>query len=169
MTQNPDAVATLGVHRVVARQPIVAKDDHLVAFRMVFRQTSATPTAIGPYGPTFTAEVMADDAAFDIGALVGDKQLYCRPWPEVLAGAVPVTLPPRRSMLEVSHELLSAPQTLDHALRLAADGYPVAVELREWRPELAALADVASLVRQIGRTDLLPLIGTEGFAAAQMR
>lgn len=29
--------------------------------------------------------------------------------------------------------------------------------------------DVASLVRQIGRTDLLPLIGTEGFAAAQMQ
>ena len=51
MTQIPDAVATLGVHRVVARQPIIAKDDHLVAFRMIFRQTSPTPTAIGPFGP----------------------------------------------------------------------------------------------------------------------
>lgn len=29
--------------------------------------------------------------------------------------------------------------------------------------------DVASLVRQIGRTELLPLVGTEGFAAAEMR
>jgi hypothetical protein len=29
--------------------------------------------------------------------------------------------------------------------------------------------DVASLVRQIGRTDLLPLLGTEGFAAGQMK
>ena len=29
--------------------------------------------------------------------------------------------------------------------------------------------DVASLVRQIGRPELLPLIGVEGFAAAQMR
>ena len=29
--------------------------------------------------------------------------------------------------------------------------------------------DVASLVRQIGRADVLPLIGVEGFAAAQMR
>ena len=28
--------------------------------------------------------------------------------------------------------------------------------------------DVASLVRQIGRTELLPLLGVEGFAAAQM-
>lgn len=147
MTQIPDAVATLGVHRVVARQPIVAKDDHLVAFRMIFRQTAPTPTAIGPYGPTFTAEVMADEAAFDIGALVGDKQLYCRPWPEVLAGAVPVTLPPRRSMLEVGHDLLVGAHTLDDARRLAGGGYPVALELRDWRPELASLVDVASVVR----------------------
>ncbi len=29
--------------------------------------------------------------------------------------------------------------------------------------------DVASLVRQIGRADVLPLLGVEGFAAAQMR
>ena len=29
--------------------------------------------------------------------------------------------------------------------------------------------DVASLVRQIGRTDLLPIVGNEHFAAAQMR
>lgn len=29
--------------------------------------------------------------------------------------------------------------------------------------------DVASLVRQIGRAELLPLIGVEGFAAAQMK
>jgi len=29
--------------------------------------------------------------------------------------------------------------------------------------------DVASLLRQIGRTELLPLVGTEGFAAAEMR
>jgi steroid delta-isomerase-like uncharacterized protein len=29
--------------------------------------------------------------------------------------------------------------------------------------------DIASLVRQIGRTELLPMIGTEGFAAEQMR
>lgn len=29
--------------------------------------------------------------------------------------------------------------------------------------------DVASLVRQIGRADVLPLVGVEGFAAAQMR
>jgi hypothetical protein len=29
--------------------------------------------------------------------------------------------------------------------------------------------DVASLVRQIGRTELLPLIGVENFAAAEMR
>ena len=29
--------------------------------------------------------------------------------------------------------------------------------------------DVASLVRQIGRTELLPLIGVEGFAASEMR
>lgn len=29
--------------------------------------------------------------------------------------------------------------------------------------------DVASLVRQIGRAEVLPLVGVEGFAAAQMR
>ena len=29
--------------------------------------------------------------------------------------------------------------------------------------------DVASLVRQVGRTELLPLLGIEGFAAAEMR
>ncbi len=29
--------------------------------------------------------------------------------------------------------------------------------------------DVASLVRQIGRTEVLPLVGVEGFAARQMR
>ncbi len=29
--------------------------------------------------------------------------------------------------------------------------------------------DVASLVRQVGRPELLPLLGTEGFAAAQMK
>ena len=28
--------------------------------------------------------------------------------------------------------------------------------------------DVASLVRQIGRAELLPLLGSEGFAAAEM-
>jgi len=161
MTETSDDLPTPGLHRVVARQPIVAKDDRVVAFQMVFRPTDGTPSAVGPFGPTFTAEVMSDESAFDIGALVGDKQLYCRPWPELLAGTVPVTLPPRRSMLEVRRELVGRPDTLDHVRRLVADGYPVSVELAEWGPELGPLLELASLVRidleTVGRDDLADL------------
>jgi c-di-GMP-related signal transduction protein len=135
-----------GAHRVVARQPIVGRDDGIVGFRLPHRPMAGPDPAETSSDGAVAVVAVPGDPSFDADALVGARQLFLRPWPELIAGTATVETTPRRTVLEISADEALDAQVVDRCRQLRAEGWSIALELVEWRPGVESLVNLASVV-----------------------
>ena len=144
LAQDPSASS---VERVVARQPIVDTDGHVVGFQLLQRMTSDSESASSHAGETVTVAALFGDLAFDISALVGDAQLYCQPGPGLLTGTAPITPPTRRTLLEVPAALCSDVAIVERCRLLSQEGYSISLDLFAWPAGIESLLELAEVVK----------------------
>ena len=133
--------------RVVARQPVVGRDDEIVAFRLHHRPMTATDPSEHSSEDAVAVVAVLGDPSFDADALVGARQLYLRPWPELLAGRATLDTSPRRTVLEVSADECGDPAVVDRCRQLRLEGWSIALDLSAWSPGVESLLALATVVQ----------------------
>jgi len=157
---------------VVGRQPIFDDKRSVFGYELLFRRLS-DPTAAdeaGTRGDQMTADVIFNSVSIGIERLVGDKKLFCNASPGVLTGAVPVLLPPERTVIEIADSIVPHAEVLAGCRRLHDQGFSLALDGVTWWSDVeyfngpvsfvkvniqaAELPDLSSLVAECHRRDI---------------
>ncbi len=114
---------------IVGRQPIFDRDSSVLGYELQFR-------AAGPeeWSPSYTSaslvpvETLYTALGSELDRLIGDRSVFVRATEDLLTGAIPLTLPPERTVIGIH-----CPHAPDEALlwqtkQLLKFGYTVAVE-----------------------------------------
>lgn len=150
---------------VVGRQPVCDASLEVVGYELLFRQLDgpnhADMTEGGYDGDAMTAAVLTGALSIGLDRLVGSKSIYCNADRGVLTGAVPLLLPPERTIVEVL-ETVRYDAEIDSGCRaLLAAGYRLALDDFVWfdgAEELIRHASVVKLdVRALGVAGVLEL------------
>lgn len=143
----PETGASDVAHRVVARTPIVGVDLEIAAFELAHRATEGAGSPNPHAADTFTFWPLVGHLSFDLHDVVGDRQVFIKPWPGLLAREAPMPLPPGSTTVEVPGSLAGDPEIVARCRELVEDGYAVAVDVRSWQPGIERLLDVAQVAR----------------------
>lgn len=130
---------------VVGRQPIVDRGHDVVGFELLYR--SAHPDADRPTGEQMTADVVLGTLSIGVDRLVGDKTMFCNADRGALTGATPITLPPRRTVIEVLESVTLDAEVVSGCRDLVDQGFTLALDDFEWRAEADELLGLASIVK----------------------
>lgn len=143
MDETPVAAAV-----VVARVPVVDRARAIVGFELVARATldpGAHSQADDPQA-VVTASSLLGSVEVNLSALVGDRMLFCTVDREVLVGETRLSLPPRRTVLEVPNRDVDD-QLLASVQAYKQSGFTIMVGHRAWTHGTDALLALADLVR----------------------
>ena len=119
---------------VVGRQPIFDRDRAVLGYELLFR-TLDGPTAAeasGNVGDHMTADVVFSSVSIGIERLVGDKKLFCNASRGVLAGSLPILLPPEQTVIEIAEPVLPTAEVLPGCRRLHDQGFSLALDGVTW-------------------------------------
>lgn len=130
---------------VVGRQPIVDAGGELVGYELLYRSTTAAPTALT--GSQMTAEVLLSALAIGLDHLVGDKLVFCNADRGVLLGDTPVALAPHRTVIEVLETVAIDAEVIRGCSELVARGFQLALDDFVWVDGVEALLDLAWVVK----------------------
>ncbi len=142
----------------VERQPVFDAELEVVGYELLRDRSSAEPHRRRHAGsePT-TASLLFDAVTIGVSRLVGDRLVFCDADRALLAGEVPVVLPPELTVLEVSPSLSVDLQVVEGCRRLADAGFTIALDgvedLESCAPflELARIAKIAHARLDPGR------------------
>ena len=141
-----DAVETVAPTEVVmARQPIFDADLRLAGFELLYR-------AVGddgrPAGDRATATVLVGALAdVGLGRLVGSQRAYLNVNREFLLAFRPLPLPADRVVLELVEDQVVDDELLGVLGELVEEGFTLALDNFEYRPELEPLLRLASVAK----------------------
>lgn len=144
----------------VARQPILDRSSRTVGYELLFRGNLFAANAEFVDGDTATAQVLLNALTeFGLDALVGRARGYVNltehfiAHPELLA-----ILPRDKVVLEVLETVQPTPEVYAGLAALVADGFTVALDDVQYRPQLDPLLDLAHIVKydvsQVGVAEL---------------
>ncbi len=139
-------VAPVLLHRLVSRQPIVGADDEVVGFRVLHRLIEEGDDTGWPMKGAITMDVVLEEEAFDIDALVGHRRLFLQPWPALMDGSLEIAQPLDRITLEVSLDECRSDRVIERCYQLRKAGCSIAVELTSWTDETAEILKLADIV-----------------------
>ncbi|WP_181310142.1 EAL and HDOD domain-containing protein [Nocardioides campestrisoli] len=133
---------------VVARVPVVDGTSRVIGFELVNR-TTRDPLTEAPADPgqaVVTVSSLLASVDVDLAPVVGEGMLFCAVDRAVLVSETRLSLPPRRTVLEVptgdvDTELLDAVRSHKRA------GFMIMVEHTAWTEESEALLALADLVK----------------------
>lgn len=133
---------------VVGRQPIFDRTLSVLGYELLFRPVGALVVN----GSTvdhdhMTAEVLFSSINIGVDRLVGDKHLFCNASRGVLAGEVPIVLPPERTIVEVPESVVLDEDDLSGCRRLRDEGYEFAVDRFSGSTDTASILELASMVK----------------------
>ena len=131
----------------LARQPILNRDQGVVAYELLFRRA-----AVGPAGVTddlsATASVITRLVEFGPRNVVGDALAFLNADAAVLLGDFIELLPPQYVVLEILETVQPTPELLARLASLARAGYTFALDdVVDDRAGLQPLLDLASIVK----------------------
>ncbi|HXQ59120.1 MAG TPA: EAL domain-containing protein [Acidimicrobiales bacterium] len=139
---------------VVGRQPIFDQNLSVMGYELLFRSVGAptagvmnTAEAGGAHGDLLTAEVLFGSVSIGVDYLVGNKKVFCNASRGVLTGAVPVLLPPERTVVEVLETVVPDDEVLAGCRRLRDEGFSLALDDFSWFEGAEALLELASIVK----------------------
>lgn len=135
------------VEVVVGRQPVVDVHRETVGFELLYRPGDGADTAPTRDGQLMTVSVLLGALTFGVDELVGDRLVFCNADRDVLTGDTPITLPPQRTVIEVSEQAEIDDELVAGVLARKAEGYTIALDNLTWRERVEDLLPIADLVK----------------------
>jgi EAL and modified HD-GYP domain-containing signal transduction protein len=146
----------------LARQPILGRDQHLVAFELLFRAAGEHDDAQMTNGAAATAAVISHASHLGMEQVVGDQLAFVNADADVLMSDFVHFLPPHKVILEILETVKPTQQLLARVSELKALGFKFAlddvVDRNEEVDRLVELVDVVKVDLQgIDRNNLAAL------------
>lgn len=144
---NGEASPQLGKDFFLARQPILDRNQELVAFELLFR--SADTGSAGVNEDLFaTASVIAHLAELGLEQVAGDKLAFVNIDAGALQSGILAVLPPGRVVLEILETVTVTPQLLAQVSEMKGAGFTFALDdVVEHTLPVASLLPLAGLVK----------------------
>jgi c-di-GMP phosphodiesterase len=135
-----------GTRLVLARQPIFDKDLGVDGFELLYREVGADGRPVD--GGKATATVLVAALA-DVGLqrLVGEQRAFLNVDRDFLTAFRPLPLPPERVVLELVEDQLVDDELVEVLGELVADGFTLALDNFDHRPEYEPLLELAHIAK----------------------
>ncbi len=137
----------------VGRQPIVDRRLDLVGYELLFRPLATSQSAVDPLAPgdrdgdRMTNDVIFGTLGIGVQRLVGDRSIFVNADRGVLTGRVPVSLPPRQTVIEVLETVTVDDEVLDGCRALKRAGYKLAADDFTWFARAEELLELVDIVK----------------------
>lgn len=138
---------------VVGRQPIVGRAGELIGYELLFRPLPTSQTATDPAAPRrLTGDEMTNDVIFNalglgIERLTGGAAVFCNADRGVLTGQIPVSLPPKQTVIEVLETVALDDEVLAGCRALSRAGYRLAADDFTWIAGAEELLEIVDIVK----------------------
>lgn len=146
---------------IVGRQPIMDREREVAGFELLFRPLVTSDTALDPAAPhRFTGDEMTNEVIFSalgigVTRLAGTKPIFCNADRGVLTGQVPISLPPKQTVIEVLESVAIDDEVVAGLTALRRAGYRLAADDFEWFADAPRLLDLVDIVKiDLRRTHL---------------
>lgn len=152
---------------VVGRQPIVDRERRLVGYELLYRPLPTSQSAIDPRVPRKPGDEMTNEVIFaalglGIERVTGGATMFCNADRGVLTGALPISLPPRQTIIEIVESVTIDDEVIAGLEALKAAGYRLAADDFTWftgAEQLLELVDIVKIdLRMTPLTDLAGLV-----------
>ncbi|SOD71133.1 EAL and modified HD-GYP domain-containing signal transduction protein [Jatrophihabitans sp. GAS493] len=133
---------------VVGRQSIHGRDSKIVAYELQFLSVDEASEQTGFSGEEMTDTVLFGAISIGLKRLIDGKMLFCSVPRAVLIGDIPLTLPPRITVLQLDKSVASDPEAIAGCRRLIDAGFQLAMDDFEWTtlsPELLPMLSVVKV------------------------
>jgi len=135
---------------VVGRQPIFNRDREVYGYELLFRTVDGiSPAQSGLDGDVMTSSVLFASLNIGVDRLVGGgrRHVFCNADRGVLTGAVPVTLPADRTVLEILETVEPDEEIIAGIKRLSASGFRMALDDFTWFDGAEQLLELVQIVK----------------------
>ncbi len=133
---------------MVGRQPIYDRELELVAYELLFRDTLTEDSASFTDADEATSRVIFNTfLEFGIDYITEGLPAFINLTRGFLTGQYPLPLDKDLIVLEVLESVTVDAALVSHLQRLSAEGYTIALDDFIYRPEYAALVEVADIVK----------------------
>ena len=134
---------------VVGRQAIFDRTRSVYGYELLFRSVDGANAAAGGVdGDLMTSAVLFASMNIGVDRLVGPgRHMFCNADRGVLTGAVPVTLPPERTVLEILETVEPDPEIVAGARKLSAAGFRLALDDFTWFEGAEEMVELVDIVK----------------------
>ncbi len=138
---------------VVGRQPVIDRAHNVVGYELLFRPLPTSETARDPYavqsfdGDEMTNQVIFSALGLGIDRLTGGRTVFCNADRGVLTGQIPVSLPPRQTVIEVLESVTIDDEVLAGCRALSRAGYRLAADDFLWIAGAEELLEIVDIVK----------------------
>ncbi|SDL30635.1 EAL and modified HD-GYP domain-containing signal transduction protein [Maridesulfovibrio ferrireducens] len=129
-----------------ARQPILQPDQSLWGYELFFRNSSSATTAIISDDYKATLNVAADSCSIPGEELPGDVKLVINFSHKSIIEKIPYSLPAKNTVVQIPEMTPPTPNLIKALQDLSKDGYTVAIDDFEGRPQGDILIKYADVV-----------------------
>ncbi|MFC5462245.1 EAL and HDOD domain-containing protein [Massilia niabensis] len=149
----------------LARQPILGRDQHLVAFELLFRAAGEHDDARLTNGAAATAAVISHASQLGLAQVVGEKLAFVNVDADVLMSDFVRFLPPDKVILEILETVKPTQELLARVAALKERGFKFAlddvIEHTDEVEQLLGLVDVVKIDLQgVAKETLGPLVAS---------
>jgi EAL and modified HD-GYP domain-containing signal transduction protein len=132
----------------LARQPILGRDQHLVAFELLFRAAGEHDDAQMTTGAAATAAVISHASQLGMEQVVGDQLAFVNADEDVLMSDFVRFLPPHKVILEILETVKPTQQLRARVAELKQLGFKFALDdVVEHSADVAQLVDLVDVVK----------------------
>jgi c-di-GMP phosphodiesterase len=132
----------------LARQPILGRDQHLVAFELLFRAAGEHEEAQVTTGAAATAAVISHASQLGMEQVVGDQLAFVNADEDVLMSDFVRFLPPHKVILEILETVKPTQQLRARVAELKQLGFKFALDdVIEHTADVAQLVDLVDVVK----------------------
>lgn len=138
---------------VLGRQPILDRDRKLAGYELLYRPLPTSQRADDPESPhhydgdQMTNEVIFSALGLGIERVTGGATMFCNADRGVLTGQLPISLPPKQTVIEIVESVSIDDEILDGLEALKAAGYELAADDFTWFAGAERLLELVDIVK----------------------
>lgn len=138
---------------VVGRQPILDREEEVAGYELLFRPLPTSESADDPEAPDeFDSDQMTNEVIFSalgigIERLTGGKDVYCNADRGVLTGRIPISLPPKQTVIEILETVEIDDEVIAGCRALKRGGYRLAADDFVWRDGVERMLELVDIVK----------------------
>src|SRR3954454_21172730 len=131
----------------VARQPIFDGQLDLWGYELLFRRANESTAVVGDHDAATSTVVINAFTEIGLESLVGDHAAWLNVSRDFVVSKLPLTLPPKRIVLELLEEQAVDEELLTALTQLRSRGYTIALDHYVWDEEHAPLVPHVGIVK----------------------